>query len=1017
MKDNNVNIAFTDLKKTYENKANKTSIKALHIPGEINIMKGQVTTILGYSASGKSTLLNLLALIDKPDEDKPPSRIKVYYLNNLQDVSDLKENDIVAIRKRYFGFIFQSGHLLSHFKTGQNIAVPLYLNEHSDVDTEKRADYLLNKAFPHDATNADTNHNESNSSNATDTKLTPDKDPREQYPITLSGGQYLRTAVMRGISHNPKILFADEPTGNLDPATGKIIMEHIINGWMDQDDRAEKSLIMVTHDYAHAYNYSDRILVLADGNLVMDFRRNEYEDSHKFTGKSFTKNVDGKMSFERIVLEDNIVLEDDNDLLKRVEEISGKKDPDKAGGASHTVKSSVSDANQFKSSLLFKFSLKYAIKELCYKKNLPLTIMNVATIMILIISVLVIGGIFCGTKRFLDASAVKNPMLKRMLFFASVGSSGGKISSDKITTKHIDKIMSLKSESGSAYFSKLFQGKKKLRLQSVINYECSACNHTFKLFPGKKKRLEKQCPKCGKLKVKRLFMSWLEGDVIDKALPFYEQRIRLYNADGTENLGGKAGRTVHKEDPLLKYLKFTAEGIKGSDIYRDTFKGLDFKGIRKGFPFGIIISQRTIKELGYTEWECSVCGYIYDPEKGDGINGIPSGTPFEALSDDWVCPAPACGAEKKSFQDNYTEEIYISYYGGRKVKLQVVGIATSIPGSYDFLVTDDFYAAFLANCWNQENLYNKAYLGPFTKETAGNLKNDFDKYISEVRKEFHMLQPLKVIPYPEDLVTSYNDKQSNASEERWLAFYINPKKESEYYWTQAQFNKELYIGLKINNPKGIELPDFKFPDSPFIKAGTVSKDLDEFLNTQDKFLLGAYFHNIEDMIDAAELFEREINLAFEGNIKFIKHILLIKNLGFWTFLVVSGIVSLAALCNIFLSFFQNIKGKIAEIGILRAIGASKGLVYRFYFLESVFLWVSAFLFGIAVSWPLGLFLGSLLEDFIGMAGDESLFYMQWQLILIAAGISLFFCLLGALLAVGRTIKKVTPAEAVRYQGN
>lgn len=965
MKDNNVNIAFTDLKKTYENKANKTSITALHIPGEVNIMKGQVTTILGYSASGKSTLLNLLALIDKPDEDKPPSRIKVYYQNKLKDVSNLKENDIVDIRKRYFGFIFQSGHLLSHFKTGQNIAVPLYLNELNDDDTKKRADDLLNKAFPPNATNADTNHNERNSSNATDTKLTPDKDPREQYPITLSGGQYLRTAVMRGISHDPKILFADEPTGNLDPATGKKIMEYIIDGWMDQNDHDEKSLIMVTHDYTHAYNYSDRILVLADGSLVMDFRRKADEGGHKFTGKSFTKNVNGKMSSERIVLEDDIDLKNDKDLLERVEKLSGKKVTSKAGDASLTVTSSVSDANQFKSSLLFKFSLKYAIKELCYKKNLPLTIMNVLTIMILIISVLVIGGIFCGTKKFLDASAAKNPMLKRMLLFTSVGGSGDKPISDKITTRHIDKIMSLKSESGSAYFPKIFPGKKNLRLQPVINYECSACNHTFKLFPGKKKRLNKQCPKCRKLKIKPLFTSYLEGDVIDKALPFYEHWIRFHKADGSTT-PGKGGRTVHKEDPLLKYLKFTAEGIKGSDIYRDTFKGLDFKGKRKGFPFGIIISEGTLKGLGYTD------------------------------------------------QDNYPEEIYISYQGGRKVKLQVVGIVTSIPGSYNFLVTNDYYAAFHeTGCWNQENLYSKAYLGPFTKETAGNLKNAFDKYISEVMKDNHMLQPLKVLTR-EELEKKVLSR--NASEERWLAFYINHKEKSEL-WTQARFYNELYIGLRCNKPKGIELPDFEFPDSPTIKAG-VSKDLKEALKTQNALYLGAYFHNIEDMINAAKLFEHEVNLGFEvRNIKFIKHIVLVKELGFWTFLVVSGIVSLAALCNIFLSFFQNIKGKIAEIGILRAIGASKGLVYRFYFLESVFLWVSAFLFGIAVSWPLGLFLGSLLKDFIDMAGDESLFYMQWQLILIAAGTTLFICLLGALLAVGHTIKKVTPAEAVRYQGN
>ena len=939
-KDNKVNIAFTDLKKTYENKINKTSLTALHIPGTINIMKGEVTTILGYSASGKSTLLNLLALIDKPDA---PSKIEVYHQNKLQDVSNLKENEIVDIRKQFFGFIFQAGHLLSHFKTGQNIAIPLYLNEHSDDYTKNRTEYLLDKAFTLDTTNANTNHNESNPSNTTDTKSTASKDPRERYPITLSGGQYLRTAVMRGISHNPKILFADEPTGNLDPATGRTIMEHIINGWMEQDDHDKKSLIMVTHDYKHAYTHSDRILVLADGSLVLDIQREGVKGKHIFTGKSFTKKTDGKMRPEEIKFEN------DKELLVSVEQLSGKQVTSETVNGPPTDTPAVNNANQPKSSFLFKFSLKYAIRELCYKKNLPLTIMNVATISILIISVLVIGGIFCGTGRFLDAKLDKNPMLKRMLFWSSASNSGGKTSSEEITDDVIGKIMSLKSESGSLRFQ-----------EPVIKWKCSVCGYIYD--PEKRDSISGipddlvcPAPACGA--EKKSFdkgISWLKGDIIDNALPFYEHRIRFYNADGEPTLG-KMGRTVHKEDPLIQILKFTEEGIKGNDIYLPTFEGLDSEGMAKGFPFGIIISQKTLKELGYTD------------------------------------------------QDNYPEEIYISYVDSRKTRLQVVGVATNIEIPYNFLVTDDYYAAFHAKCWNQEYLYNKAYLGPFTKETAGNLKNAFDKYISEVMKDIPMLLPLKVT-------------QRNENEEYWLVFSINSS-EKPKLWTKAQFKKNLYNGLQYNNPKGIELPGcFVFLDS--VHKPGVSKDLVEELKTQNKLLLGAYFKDIKDMTNAVPLFKREINLAFDvSKIKYLSHILFIKSLGFWIFIIVSGIVSLAALCNIFLSFYQNIKGKTAEIGILRAIGASKGLVYRFYSLESVFLWVSAFLFGIAVSYPLGVCLGLRIESIINADGDEPLFYMQWQLILIAAGVTIFICLLGALLAVGRTIKKITPAEAVRYQGN
>lgn len=220
-----------NIKKTYpsENKA------ALNIK-ELKLYSGQVTVLLGQSGAGKSTLLNMLGLLDKPDNDSGD----IYYERGGKSFSykSLKHRYRIVIRRRDFGFIFQSGHLLSHMNSKNNIAIPLALNGVARSERLKIAKQML-----HDAGLAD---------------------KENSFPTELSGGEYQRVAVMRALAHTPSVIFADEPTGNLDPENAKKIMD-ILCKWQKEQHR---TLILITHNEEFAYDYADHIITIYDGHIL-----------------------------------------------------------------------------------------------------------------------------------------------------------------------------------------------------------------------------------------------------------------------------------------------------------------------------------------------------------------------------------------------------------------------------------------------------------------------------------------------------------------------------------------------------------------------------------------------------------------------------------------------------------------------------------------------------------------------------------------------------------------------------
>jgi putative ABC transport system ATP-binding protein len=195
----------------------------------LDVPAGQFLAIAGPSGSGKSTLLGLIAGLDQPTA----GRIEVAGI----DVTALDEDALARFRRDRIGYVFQSFHLLPTLTARENVAVPLELAGEADADA--RAAALLAEVGL-----AERAHH---------------------YPVQLSGGEQQRVAVARAMARRPALLLADEPTGNLDSATGKQIIELLVG----MNRRLGSTLVLVTHDTALAA-HADRVVTLRDGRIVSD---------------------------------------------------------------------------------------------------------------------------------------------------------------------------------------------------------------------------------------------------------------------------------------------------------------------------------------------------------------------------------------------------------------------------------------------------------------------------------------------------------------------------------------------------------------------------------------------------------------------------------------------------------------------------------------------------------------------------------------------------------------------------
>ncbi len=203
----------------------------------VSILKGltfevpqkQMVSIVGPSGSGKSTLLGLLAGLDKPTSGS----IRL----NGQEITAWSEYRLALFRRQHIGYIFQSFHLIPTLTALENVSLPLELS--GNPSAMPRAQELL------DAVGL--------------------RDRQGHYPAQLSGGEQQRVAVARAFACRPPILLADEPTGNLDSATGQMVIELLLSLNRDQGS----TLVLVTHDSTLA-QLTERIITLHDGRIASD---------------------------------------------------------------------------------------------------------------------------------------------------------------------------------------------------------------------------------------------------------------------------------------------------------------------------------------------------------------------------------------------------------------------------------------------------------------------------------------------------------------------------------------------------------------------------------------------------------------------------------------------------------------------------------------------------------------------------------------------------------------------------
>lgn len=209
-----------------------------------DIFEGEFCAIVGTSGSGKSTLLNMLAGLEKP------TRGSVVIAG--QHIENLTEEQLVRFRRDHVGFIFQSFHLLGTMNAVENVALPLSFRGVPRDVRMRKADKMLD--------------------------LVKLKKHKKHLPNQMSGGQQQRVGVARALVVDPKIIFADEPTGNLDSHTSEEVMR-----LMQQVVRKQKkTLVMVTHD-AHLATYADRVFHIRDGKIlkIEDNRKNALQGGLK----------------------------------------------------------------------------------------------------------------------------------------------------------------------------------------------------------------------------------------------------------------------------------------------------------------------------------------------------------------------------------------------------------------------------------------------------------------------------------------------------------------------------------------------------------------------------------------------------------------------------------------------------------------------------------------------------------------------------------------------------------------
>ena len=193
------------------------------------IHRGELVALVGPSGSGKTTLLNLISGIDTPTSGE--------VMIDSTPITRLSEKERTLFRRKNIGFVFQFFNLIPTLNVAENLLLPLQLNEFPSAESRKRAAHFLEQVGM--------------------------QERRDSYPDRLSGGEQQRVAIARALVHDPQLILADEPTGNLDAETGKAVLS-LLTGLIESSG---KTMVIVSHSESVA-GMASRVLAMEDGNLI-----------------------------------------------------------------------------------------------------------------------------------------------------------------------------------------------------------------------------------------------------------------------------------------------------------------------------------------------------------------------------------------------------------------------------------------------------------------------------------------------------------------------------------------------------------------------------------------------------------------------------------------------------------------------------------------------------------------------------------------------------------------------------
>ena len=226
-----------NLKKVYTTRLGSNQVQALSNVN-FSVEQGEYVAIMGESGSGKTTLLNILASLDRPTGGE--------VILNGKNTVDIKEKELSAFRRKNLGFVFQDFNLMDSLSVKENIMLPVLLDKKEQKECEEKAE-TLEKQFGIEHL-------------------------QEKNPYELSGGERQRVAICRALINDPSIIFADEPTGNLDPKTAWDIMM-----LLEEVNKMGTTVVVVTHNNDVVDVMQKRVINLEDGVLVRDEKKGGYQ--------------------------------------------------------------------------------------------------------------------------------------------------------------------------------------------------------------------------------------------------------------------------------------------------------------------------------------------------------------------------------------------------------------------------------------------------------------------------------------------------------------------------------------------------------------------------------------------------------------------------------------------------------------------------------------------------------------------------------------------------------------------